>query len=84
MKKKIMYAVACVTLAVVAGWNYQQSKQNVELSDLALENVEALASGEGSGSCKWRTGHSSLSGWIAICDSYGVGYNCNCGSVKYY
>ena len=27
--------------------NYQQSKQNVELSDLALENVEALASGEG-------------------------------------
>ena len=46
MKKKIMYAVACVALAAVAGWNYQQSKQNVELSDLALENVEALASGE--------------------------------------
>lgn len=47
MKKKIMYAVACVALAAIAGWNYQQSKQNVELSDLALENVEALASGEG-------------------------------------
>lgn len=46
MKKKIMYAVACVALAAIAGWNYQQSKQNVELSDLALENVEALASGE--------------------------------------
>ena len=28
-------------------------------SDLALTNVEALASGEGSGDCKWRTGHSS-------------------------
>ena len=41
-----MYAVACVALAAVTGWNYQQSKQNVELSDLALENVEALASGE--------------------------------------
>ena len=40
MKKKIMYAVACVALAAIAGWNYQQSKQNVELSDLALENVE--------------------------------------------
>ncbi len=52
MKKKIMYAVACVALAAVAGWNYQQSKQNVELSDLALENVEALASGElASGTC---------------------------------
>lgn len=47
MKKKILYAVACVALAAIAGWNYQQSKQNVELSDLALENVEALASGEG-------------------------------------
>ena len=65
MKKKIMYAVACVTLAVVAGWNYQQSKQNVELSDLALENVEALASGEvttptncpgGLVLCAWITG----------------------------
>ena len=40
-----MYAVACVALAAVTGWNYQQSKQNVELSDLALENVEALARG---------------------------------------
>ena len=46
MKKTFIYAVACVALAAVAGWNYQQSKQNVELSDLALENVEALASGE--------------------------------------
>ena len=27
MKKKIMYAVACVALAAVTGWNYQQSKQ---------------------------------------------------------
>ena len=42
-----MYAVACVALAAVTGWNYQQSKLNVELSDLALENVEALSSGEG-------------------------------------
>ena len=47
MKKKVLYAVACVALAAVTGWNYQQSKQNIELSDLALENVEALASGEG-------------------------------------
>ena len=46
-----MYAVACVALAAVAGWNYQQSKQNVELSDLALENVEALASGEVNPAC---------------------------------
>lgn len=51
MKKKVLYAVACVALAAVAGWNYQQSKQDVELSDLALENVEALASGEAGRGC---------------------------------
>lgn len=53
MKKKFIYTVACVALAAVAGWNYQQSKQNVELSDLALENVEALASGETYPGCNW-------------------------------
>lgn len=30
---------------MVAGWNYQQNKQEVELSDLALENIDALARG---------------------------------------
>ena len=47
MKKKIMYAVACVALTVVAGWNYQQNQKEVAMSDLTLENIEALASGEG-------------------------------------
>ncbi len=84
MGKKIFGVIAFVAIATAAGWNYQQNKQEVELSDLALENVEALASGEGSGDCKWRTGHSSVTGWIAICDSYGVGYSCTCGEVKYY
>ena len=44
MKKYIisMMAVATVT---IAGWNYQQNKE-IELSDLAMENVEALANGE--------------------------------------
>ena len=83
MKKKILYAVACVALAAIAGWNYQQSKQNVELSDLALENVEALASGEGSGSCNWAT-REVAAGWEAICISGGPGYSCHCGDVKRY
>ena len=93
MKKRILGAALLVAIAVAAGWNYnqsrnevnyQQNKQDVQLSDLALTNVEALASGEGSGDCKWRTGHSSVTGWIAICDSYGVGYSCSCGDIKYY
>lgn len=84
MGKKFFGVIAFVAIAAAAGWNYQQNKQEVELSDLALENVEALARGEGSGNCKWRTRHSSATGWIAICDSYGVGYSCTCGDIKYY
>ena len=52
MKKHIFGAALLVAIAVAAGWNYQQNKQDVQLSDLALTNVEALASGEGSGDCK--------------------------------
>ncbi|WFE86598.1 NVEALA domain-containing protein [Parabacteroides chongii] len=47
MNKKIWGAALIATMAIAAGWNYQQNKQCVELSDLASANVEALASGEG-------------------------------------
>ena len=44
MGKKIIGVIAFAAIAAAAaGWNYQQNKQEVELSDLALENVEALA-----------------------------------------
>ena len=46
MKKRILGAALLVAIAVAAGWNYQQNKQDVQLSDLALENVEAIAQGE--------------------------------------
>ena len=84
MKKKIFGVALIAAMAVAAGWNFNQGKNEVDLSDLTLANVEALASGEGGSSCRWRTGHSSATGWVAICDSYGVGDNCSCGSVKYY
>lgn len=48
MKKKVFGVVALIAIAVAAGWNYQQSKQESEISDLTLANVEALASGESS------------------------------------
>ena len=52
MKKRIFGAALLIAIAVAAGWNYQQNKQDVQLSDLALENVEALASCERTaGSC---------------------------------
>lgn len=34
-------------VAVAAAWNINQSENEIKLSDLALDNVEALASGEG-------------------------------------
>ena len=43
--KKFLYSVAVIATVAIAGWNYQQNKE-VELSDLALSNVEALATGE--------------------------------------
>lgn len=52
MGKKIIGVIAFAAIAVAAGWNYQQNKQNVELSDLALANIKALASGEESGKGK--------------------------------
>ncbi|MBE6301606.1 MAG: hypothetical protein E7085_07135 [Parabacteroides distasonis] len=46
MKKKMLGIIAFAAIAAVSGWNYNQNMNNVNLSDLALENVEALASGE--------------------------------------
>ena len=46
MGKKIISVIAFAAIAVAAGWNYQQNTNEVELSNLALENVEALADPE--------------------------------------
>ena len=62
--KKIILSVAVVATAAIAGWNYQQNQQSVELSDLAMENVEALANPEGSG-----TGYCTMH--IPCFNSYG-------------
>ena len=34
-------------IALAAGWNFNQNENEVTISELALANVEALASGEG-------------------------------------
>ena len=41
MGKKFFGVIAFAAIAVAAGWNYQQNKQEVELSDLALDNGAA-------------------------------------------
>lgn len=45
--KKLFGIMALVAIAATAGWNFSQSQDEVELSDLALANVEALARNEG-------------------------------------
>ena len=46
MKKKIFGAALIAAMAITAGWNFNQSKNEIELSNLALANVEALANTE--------------------------------------
>ena len=55
MTKKIFGIIIIAVVAIVAGWNYQQGKTDVKLSDLALANVEALAEEEWGGGeyCQW-------------------------------
>lgn len=43
MKKKIFGIALIAIMALAAGWNFTQSKNEVKLSELALANVEALA-----------------------------------------
>lgn len=46
MRNNILGLLLIASFAIY-GWNYQQSQENIQLSDLALDNIEALASGEG-------------------------------------
>lgn len=47
MKKNIIRNTLIATIAIVAGFNvYQSNVNNEEMSDMVLENVEALAQDE--------------------------------------
>ena len=43
MKKQMIKIVAVIALIATAGWNITQSEKEGALSDLALENIDALA-----------------------------------------
>lgn len=71
--KKTFGLLAAVAVVAAAGWSYQQSKQSVELSDLAMENVEALATGESDYNQKI---------WERYYREEGDGYNCTKGGSE--
>lgn len=73
MKKKIFSVVAAVAVVAAAGWSYQQSKQYDGMSDLAMENVEALATGESDYNQKI---------WERYYREEGDGYNCTKGGSE--
>lgn len=54
MKKKISGVIIIVAVAAATIWNFNQSKNEMTLSELALANVEALAQGE-SGEVRYQT-----------------------------
>lgn len=55
MCKKIFGTVLMAAIAVAAGWNISQNENEMNLSDLALNNIEALAFEENAGGlyCQW-------------------------------
>lgn len=44
--KKLFGIIVIATIAVAANWNFNNSKNEVNLSDLTLANIEALAQSE--------------------------------------
>lgn len=46
MKKKLFRSVSIFAIAIMAGVNVFKAHQPVQLSDIAMANVEALATGE--------------------------------------
>ena len=46
MKKKLFGAALISAMAVAAGWNFNQSKNETSLTELTLANVDALARAE--------------------------------------
>lgn len=67
MKKKISGVMIIVAVAAATIWNFNQSKNAAELSDLALANVEALAQGE-SGEIRYQTmGYCTPSNFDYMC-----------------
>ena len=73
MGKKIIGAIAFTTIAVAVGWNYKHNSLDVELSDLALANVEALANGESLD----QNGYKYVAEPRPCCKQYSYEYQCS-------
>lgn len=82
--KNIFKSLAIVAVAIFAGYNVYQSNNETEgMSDTMLANVEALASGEGSGMiCRWSRVFDQFNCVYWNCVVNGSGDICTCGATK--
>lgn len=74
MKKKLLISVAVVFLVTVASYNVYTSQNHVMLSDLALNNVEALAD-----SNEWGSSWCHYDPLTTMCVEWVYGVACYCG-----
>lgn len=81
MRKKIFGIALMAAIAVTAGWNISQNENQVKLSDLALNNVEALASDE-SDSSDCRSYCSSDYRYSCIIDYGGGSHAISCPQMR--
>lgn len=78
MNKRLLSTIAVATFVIWTGYNVYVSQKSKSLSDLLLDNIEALAdSGESSESNCWWFGD-----WYA-CIPTGGGLGCPCGSHEW-
>lgn len=77
MEKKIRAVMMVAAIAIVAGANMFNSQRTVDMSDIALANVEALAREE------WHDGNCNWVAQYTICDYIGYFEGCPCGSSGY-
>lgn len=72
MKKNILKVALVAAFALFAGYSVYTSQKSVDLSALALDNVEALASNEwGDNNC-----HMNNATWL--CTPWATGTGCYC------
>lgn len=53
--KKGIFGLFIIAATAIAGWNYSQNNET-KLADLTLNNIEALANGEGGSYCSYAGG----------------------------
>lgn len=87
MKKNIVKATIVAIVGVIAGINVFNSQNSIELSDVAMANVEALANDEtGTGKCSiaiaWADCYNNSNGmWCCSRVTAVKNYNVEAGSI---